>query len=50
MIVKEIKFINNKVRISLDDIVFFMSKENYIENPLTIDSCVDQQKLDYLKK
>lgn len=50
MIVKDIKFINNKVRVTLDDTVFFMSKENYIENPLTIDSNVDQQKLDYLKE
>ena len=32
MIVKNIKFINNKVQINLDTYSFFISKENYIMN------------------
>jgi len=48
MIVKDIKFVNNKVEVVLDDKSFLISKENYIENPVTVDSFVDQNKINYL--
>lgn len=48
MIVKNIKFINNKVEIVLENKSFFLSKENYIENPLSIDSFVSDEKIESL--
>lgn len=45
MRVINVKFIKNQVEIILDDGSFFISKENYIENPLTIDSYVDEKKI-----
>ena len=48
MIVKEVKFVNNKIEIVLDDRSIFISKENYIENPITIDSFIGQDKIDFL--
>lgn len=50
MLVKNIKFINNKVEVVLDTTSFFISKENYIENPVAIDSSIDQERIDYLKE
>lgn len=50
MLVKNIKFINNKVEVVLDTTSFFISKENYIENPLAIDSSIEQDRIDYLKE
>lgn len=47
MIVKSIKFIDNKVQVNLDRYSFFISKENYIENPLAIESDVSEE---YVKK
>lgn len=48
MLVKDVKFKDNKVVIYLDDGSFFISKENYIENPISIDSFIDQKRIDYL--
>ena len=45
MLVKDVKFKNNKVEIVLEDTSFFISKENYIENPVTINSFIDQDKI-----
>ena len=50
MVVRNIKFINNKVEVILEDTSFFMSKENYIENPIAVESDIDQSKIDYLKE
>lgn len=50
MQVTNVKFVNDKVEIVLGNNSFFMSKENYIENPITIDSFVSKEKIDYLKK
>lgn len=43
-----IKFNNNKVEIVLEDRSFFVSKENYIENPVSIDSYIDDNKISFL--
>lgn len=48
MLVKNIKFVNNKVEVILDKKSFFISKENYIENPITIDSEITKDKIEYL--
>lgn len=48
MIVKNISFVNNKVKIILDNKSFYISKENYIENPLAIESEVSEEKIGYL--
>lgn len=48
MIVKNIKFKNNKVEVILDEKTFVISKENYIENPLAIDSNIDDKKIEEL--
>ena len=48
MIIKNVKFKNNKVEIVMDEGSFFISKENYIENPLTIDSNIDQKEINEL--
>jgi SOS response regulatory protein OraA/RecX len=48
MIVKNVRFINNKVEIVLEDKIFYISKENYIDNPITIDSNIDDKKINYL--
>lgn len=45
MIVTSIKFENNKVKIICDTKEFFLSKENYIENPITIDSEISDSKI-----
>lgn len=48
MKVIEVKFINNKVEIILDEKTICLSKENYIENPITIDSFIDEDKMNFL--
>ena len=48
MLVKDVKFKNNKVEIILDEGSFFISKENYIENPVAINSFIDEEKVDFL--
>lgn len=48
MVVTNIKFENNKVKIICDKKEFFLSKENYIENPITIDSEISDSKINYL--
>ena len=48
MLVKNIKFINNKVEVILENKSIFISKENYIENPVTIDSEITQERIEYL--
>lgn len=48
MVVKNVKFNNNKVEIILEDKSFFVSKENYIENPVSIDSYIDEKKINFL--
>jgi len=48
MIVKNVKFINNKVEIVLDEKSFFVSKENYIENPIAIDSDINEDRINEL--
>ena len=48
MLVKNIKFINNKIEVVMENRSFFMSKENYIENPITIDSEIDDDKIECL--
>lgn len=48
MVVKDVKFINNKVEIILDEKTFLISKENYINNPITIDSDISEEKISYL--
>lgn len=48
MLVKEVKFKDNKVEIITSNGSFFISKENYIENPIANDSNIDQKKIDYL--
>ena len=45
---KNIKFVNNNVEVSLDLKSFFISKENYIENPLVIGEDISDDKIDYL--
>ena len=48
MLVKNIKFVNGKVEVILENKSFSISKENYIENPVTIDSEITQDKIEYL--
>ena len=48
MLVKNIKFVNGKVEVILENKSFSISKENYIENPITIDSEITQDKIEYL--
>ena len=48
MLVKEVKFKDNKVEIITSNGSFFISKENYIENPIANDSSIDQKRIDYL--
>lgn len=48
MIVKNVKFKNNKVEIVLEDNSFFISKENYIENPVAIDSDISEKTIENL--
>lgn len=48
MFVKNVRFIDNKVEIILEDSSFFMSKENYIENPIAIDSLLSREQIDSL--
>lgn len=48
MLVKNVKFKDNRVEIIMDNGTFFISKENYIENPVTIDSYIDQKQIDSL--
>lgn len=43
-----VKFINNKVEIIFDKKTISISKENYIENPITIDSFIDENKIEFL--
>lgn len=50
MLVKNIKFKNNKVEVILDEKTFIISKENYIENPLAIDSNIDEKRVEQLLK
>ena len=50
MLVKNIKFKNNKVEVILDNGSFVISKENYIENPLAIDSSIDDKRVEELLK
>lgn len=46
--VKNIRFVNNKVEIILDEKTICISKENYIDNPMTIDSFVNEEQIRYL--
>lgn len=48
MLVKNVKFVKGMVEIVLDEGNFFISKENYIENPITIDSEINELKKDEL--
>lgn len=48
MLVKEVRFKDNKVEIITSNGSFFISKENYIENPIANDSNIDQKRIDYL--
>ena len=48
MLVKDVKFKDNKVEIVTSNGSFFISKENYIENPIANDSSIDQKRIDYL--
>lgn len=48
MKVINVKFNNNKVEIVLENKSFLISKENYIENPVSIDSYVDEDRIDFL--
>lgn len=48
MIVKNIKFINGKVEVEFENKKIFLSKENYIQNPLTIDSEISEEKIKFL--
>lgn len=48
MVVTGIKFENDKVKIICDKKEFFLSKENYIENPITIDSEISDSKINFL--
>jgi len=48
MIVKNIKFNGDKVEVVLDCKSFYLSKENYIENPLAIESEISEEKISYL--
>lgn len=48
MLVKNIKFVNNKVEVILDCKSFVISKENYIENPIVIDDEISDSKVEYL--
>lgn len=48
MLVKNIKFINDKIEVVLEDRSFFISKENYIENPVAINSILDENRINYL--
>lgn len=48
MIVRNVKFVNNKVQIILDETSFLISKENYIENPLAINSDISESKINEL--
>lgn len=45
MLVKKIKFSNNKIEVVLEEKSFFISKENYIENPITVDSEISEEKI-----
>lgn len=48
MVVKDVKFVNNKVKVICDGTDFLISKENYIENPITIDSQITEEKISKL--
>lgn len=48
MLVKNIKLKNDMVEVVLENEIFFISKENYIENPIAIASDIDKAKIDYL--
>lgn len=48
MIVRNVKFSNNKVEIVLDKKSFFISKENYIENAVAINSEISEEKINSL--
>lgn len=48
MIVKNVRFVNNKVEIILDNTSFFVSKENYIENPVAIDSSISVEQINFM--
>ena len=48
MLVKDVKFINGKVKIMFENSFLIISKENYIENPLAIDSEINENKIQYL--
>ncbi len=48
MIVKNIKFVNDKVEVVLENKSFFISKENYIDNPVAINSKISEEKINYL--
>lgn len=50
MKVVNLKFKNNKVEIVCEDKSIFISKENYIENPVSIGSFVDEKKVEFLLK
>lgn len=48
MLVKNVKFKNDKVEIILEECSVFISKENYIENPITIASDLSEDKIAFL--
>lgn len=48
VIVKDIKFKDNKIEVILDNGRFSISKENYIENPITRDSFIDEKRIEEL--
>lgn len=50
MLVKNIQYKNNKIEVVLEETSFFISKENYIENPIAVDSDLSDERVSYLLK